>query len=219
MKKQAVVLFVSLLSMSVSAQNTWEKPEDAKPAVTAKEAKEEKSAKAEKKQEEYKYAKYLAGAVPVVDGYVQWTLSIDCPNKSAQEIYDKVYEYMKKLTTSEGQLEGSQIALVNKAEHSIVTTVREWLEFKKTFLSHDRSKVSYALKSDCKNGHLDVTLSRIVFDYTENQGGVWKAEEWITDEEALNKKKTKLLPGSQKFRRKMVDRKDAIFNDLTLLFK
>ena len=38
------------------------------------------------------------------------------------------------------------------------------------------------------------------------------AEEWITDKEAVNKKNTKLYPGSGKFRRKTIDRKDFLFN-------
>ena len=38
-----------------------------------------------------------------------------------------------------------------------------------------------------------------------------KAEEWITDKYALNKKGTKLSRISGKFRRKTIDRKDNIF--------
>ena len=41
-----------------------------------------------------------------------------------------------------------------------------------------------------------------------------KADEWITDKYALNKKKTKLLKGSGKFRRKTIDRKDNIFGKI-----
>ena len=39
----------------------------------------------------------------------------------------------------------------------------------------------------------------------------YKAEEWISDKEAVNKKGTKLYPRSGKFRRKTVDRVEEIF--------
>ena len=38
------------------------------------------------------------------------------------------------------------------------------------------------------------------------------AEGWITDKDAVNKKNTRLFPGSGKFRRKTIDRKDFLFN-------
>ena len=41
------------------------------------------------------------------------------------------------------------------------------------------------------------------------------AEEWITDEEALNKKKTGLNRMSAKFRIKTIDRKDNIFETIS----
>ena len=45
-----------------------------------------------------------------------------------------------------------------------------------------------------------------------NNGMIFKAEEWISDKEALNKDKTKLYPKSGKFRRKTVDRVEEIFD-------
>ena len=47
----------------------------------------------------------------------------------------------------------------------------------------------------------------------EGQNGIlYKAEEWITDKLAVNKKGTRLYPRSGKFRRMTVDRVEAIFN-------
>ena len=60
-------------------------------------------------------------------------------------------------------------------------------------------------------------MSRIYYRYEEEQndgGRVYKAEEWITDDNALNRKKTRLLPLSAKFRRKTIDRKDQIFDTI-----
>jgi len=47
----------------------------------------------------------------------------------------------------------------------------------------------------------------------------YKAEEWITDQYGLNKKKTKLARVSGKFRRKTIDRVDYLFNRFTQLLQ
>ena len=44
-----------------------------------------------------------------------------------------------------------------------------------------------------------------------SQAQTYRAEQWITDKEALNKAGTKLLRIPGKFRRFTIDRKDAIF--------
>ncbi|MBQ1645356.1 MAG: hypothetical protein II052_00510, partial [Prevotella sp.] len=68
------------------------------------------------------------------------------------------------------------------------------------------------------DGHANVTLSRISYQYEQDrpdsQGVETVAEEWITDESALNKKKTKLARYTGKFRRKTIDRKDNIFETI-----
>lgn len=204
--------------LTVLAQSNWERPADAAPITKAEKAKTAKTKLSKAERD----AKYLAGAVTEVNGKVQWDLDVDAPGKSAEQIYNAVYDYLKALTSAENQLEGSQVALVNKAEHSIVATVKEWLVFKENAISIDRAATSYVLSAVCKDNHLSVTLTRIIFDYTENvptREGIFRAEEWITDKEALNKKGTKLLPGCARFRRKMCDRKDEIFNGLKSLME
>ena len=52
-------------------------------------------------------------------------------------------------------------------------------------------------------------------DRTDTEGMNVTAEEWITDEEALNKKKTGLNRMSAKFRIKTIDRKDNIFDTIS----
>ena len=42
----------------------------------------------------------------------------------------------------------------------------------------------------------------------------YKAEEWITNKYAVNKKGTKLLPISGKFRRKTVDRMNELMGNI-----
>lgn len=198
---------------SMSAQNVWEKPEIEQKKEVAKPQKEAVQAP-------LKDQKYLLGAVPEVDGKVTFTLEKDIPGKSAEDIYNQMLAFLQKFTSEENQLEGSAVSLVNKQEHIIVATVKEWLVFKNQALSLDRTKFFYALIAECKDGHLKLTMNRINYLYDESiKGGTrYKAEEWISDREAVNKKGTRLLPLSGKFRRKTIDRKDNIFQQVDRLF-
>ena len=206
--KKLIVLMMLALPMSVIAQNVWEKP------------KEEKVEKAEEVKKPNKDEKYLRGAVPIVDGDVQWTLDVDVPGKSAQDIYDKMFKTLTDLTKSEGQLEGSAVTLVNKQDHIVVANVREWLLFSSSLLSLDRTKFYYTLIARCSDGHLNMTMNRISYKYDEERTNqVYKAEEWISDDAAVNKKNTKLYRGSAKFRRKTIDRKDQIFETIRNVLK
>ena len=63
-------------------------------------------------------------------------------------------------------------------------------------------------------------MSRIRYLYDEyRRPQRLNAEGWITDKEAVNKKNTKLLPLSGKFRIKTIDRKDFLFNKFENLLK
>ena len=50
--------------------------------------------------------------------------------------------------------------------------------------------------------------------FVANKGTYYSAEEWITDDNAVNKKNTRLYPGTAKFRRKTIDRKDMLFETI-----
>ena len=152
------------------------------------------------------------GIVPEVNGQVIWTEDVNVPGATATELYDKAYAYLTKLTEGSNQLEGSKVALVNKNEHSIIATIREKLIFSSTFLSLDYTQCNYVLQATCKEGLATLSMSRITYSY-DVQGNVtnYTAEKWITDHYSMNKKQTRLLPVSGKFRKATIDRKDSIF--------
>ena len=92
--------------------------------------------------------------------------------------------------------------------------------FKKTALTLDKTRFLYVLEVACKDGSADVSLSRIRYLYEEERNPQHiRAEEWITDKEAVNKKNTRLYPYSGKFRRKTIDRKYFWFNKIETLLK
>ena len=208
--KKIIIALIALFPLIANAQNVWEKPTDA--PQQKKKALIEKNAANED-------PKYLAGAIPMVDGKIVFTLDQDVPGKSAQQIYDIIYNVLSEMTKEEGQFKESQVALVNKQDHIIAARFKEWLVFQNTFLSLDRTVFNYTVIATCTDGHANVTISRMSYQYeqdrTDTQGIETVAEEWITDESALNKKKTKLAKYTGKFRRKTIDRKDNIFETIT----
>lgn len=208
--KKLIAFALALVPMLGMAQsNVWEIPDQ--PQQQAKVVKKKEAAPKVD-------PKYLAGAVPEVNGEVVFTLDKDVPGMSADSIYDKVYAVISEIV-EEGKGSGLQpqarIAAVNKAEHTIAARVKEWLVFTSNFISLDRTEFNYTLIARSKDGHVSVKMERISYAYEMNRkdaaGMKEKAEDWITDKHALNKKQTKLSPLSGKFRRKTIDRKDNIF--------
>lgn len=193
----AIIMCVPILS---TAQNTWEMPDK------------------ETEAKENPDLKYLAGAVPVVDGRVTFAATIEAPGKSAEQIYRIMRKYMISMTHEENQLEKSRLAIDDSVSHKLCGTYQEWLVFKSTALSLDRTRFMYNILADCHDGKVDVKLTRIYYLYEEERDPqTYKAEEWITDEHGLRKNKDKLARITGKFRRKTIDRKDYLFNKFTSL--
>ena len=164
-------------------------------------------------------AKYLKGAVPEVNGQVVFSKHIEAPGKTAAQVYDIMLQYMERLCKTSNQIE-SKLVITDTGKREIVGAYQEWLVFKKSALSLDQTRFFYALRAQCSDGAADVELMRIRYLYEEERAPQrMSAEEWITDKEAVNKKNTKLLPISGKFRRKTIDRKDYLFNKFESLLK
>ncbi len=201
--KKILISMMMCLPMYGMAQNTWEMPKAAKSGVAVNPD-----------------AKYLAGAVPVVDGRVTFSTTIEAPGKSAKQIYDILLAYMTQMTKEEGQFEQSRIARADTATWEIGGSYQEWLVFVRKPLNLDRTRLFYTLIAKCADGKADVEMTRIYYLYDEERDPqTYKAEEWITDEYGLKKKKDKLSRVSGKFRKKTIDRKDYIFGQLTELLK
>lgn len=168
--------------------------------------------------------KYLAGAIQLnADGKVEFVLDTQANGKSADEIYNIVFQYMSKLIKNEQNI-NSRIALVNrnnKNKQIIACIMDEWFVFNQSFISLDRSETKYQLVATISDNHLHLSMTRIVFNYEEGRSTGFKepAENVITDKYALTKKKNDLAKIYGKFRRGTIDRKDQIFNNLTKLVR
>jgi hypothetical protein len=96
--------------------------------------------------------------------------------------------------------------------------IQQNLIFKNTALVTDLTKINYNLNFAVKevNGKkvCTVTMTDISYVYEEERegGGSFTAEEWITDDEAFNRNKTKFLKTTGKFRIKTIDLFEMIAN-------
>jgi colicin import membrane protein len=196
MKKLLIAILMAMPMLAAAQDNTWEKIEQAQPEQVNRDA------------------KYLEeNAVPVVDGKVCWETDINAPGKSKAQIYNILLAQMEKMVTEPNQIKNSNVAIKNADTQQLGAVFHEWLVFKNAALSLDRTQMNFLLVADCKDGSVHVKMTHITYDYDlERDPMHYAAESWITDKYCVNKKHTKLLPVSGKFRRKTIDRKDFIFN-------
>ena len=202
-----MIAFTALLPIALWAQdNTWERPEVEEEVVEVKKAVN-------------RDAKYLKGAVTEENGKVVFTTTIEAPGKTSDQIFDIVKNYLTKMTGEKNQ-HFARVVVDNKESHELGATYDEWLVFKSSALALDQTRMLYVLKANCADGKATITMSNIRYIYDEARKPLhYTAEEWISDKEALNKKGTRLLPLSGKFRRKTIDRKDFLFNKFESLLK
>lgn len=174
-------------------------------------------------------AKYLKGAVPVENGIVTFSKSFSVPGQTDAQLYESMLFYVKDNLVARG-IEDAWTRMLSdgKEDGTITARVEEWMVFSKKFLSLDRCRLRYQIIVTADNGKVDMTVTQISYLYGEEwsenkptgQGGeIYRAEEWITDEHALNAKGTKVLSGSGKFRRHTIDRMKEIFDNAMDMFE
>lgn len=164
-------------------------------------------------------SKYLKGAVPEVNGVVTFQKSVSVAGKDSKMIQQDVLKFVQDSIVATS-IQGLRTRIVSDgaADGNIVARVEEYMIFKKQALNLDRTRFRYQLTAKITNGNVDLEISQISYYYNEDMQGengtTFKAEEWISDAEALNKAGTKLYPRSSKFRRKTVDRANAILQKI-----
>ena len=159
-------------------------------------------------------SKYLKGAVPEQNGIVTFKQTFSVPGKTQAQIYAVMLNYVKGLVAN-GRQE-LRTRLISDVDNTVVANVEEIMTFKKKFLNWDHTYFRYLISATCSaDGKVTLIITQISYLYgfdIEGRGGEnYKAEEWISDGAAMNKKQTKLYPRSGKFRRKTIDRVAEIF--------
>ena len=163
--------------------------------------------------------RYMAGAVPEVNGKVVLTRTVEVPaGLTLQEVMNRVDAWLVRCTKDERMHYNQRLpkAADNELQHSYSME----LTFSKSFLAHDFAELAYVLAVRYDGGQLIMEMSHINYKYNENNKlNKYTAEEMIVDKYALNKKKTKLVFGFKKFRMKTIDLLDELQVSLQNEFK
>lgn len=171
---------------------------------------------------------YMQGAVPEVGGKVVYETTISAPGKSKAELFSLVSSWANlRYTPSQGRgewtdanfynnTEDARMTKAEKTEGAIVCRGAEEMIFSNKALAKDYTYVYYLLNIDVKDGAVNFKMHDITYIYaggSERPERV-KAEEWITDAEAINNK-GELRRISGKFRVKTVDLKNELIKEIT----
>ena len=163
--------------------------------------------------------RYMAGAVPEVDGKVVLTRTVDVPaGLTLQEVMIRVDAWLIRCTKDERMHYNQR--LPKRADNELQHSYSMELTFSKSFLAHDFAEMAYVLAVRYDGGQIIMEMSHINYKYNENNKlNKYTAEEMIIDKYALNKKKTKLIYGFKKFRMKTIDLLDELQISLQNEFK
>lgn len=166
---------------------------------------------AQDKEEVQDMSKYLVGAVPVVDGKVVFSREFIAPGLSKEEIFNINMAWIEN--TLKENKNKSGIVYSDSTKGTIAGISEHHLVFKSSAFSLDRATVTYRIILTAENGECKMEISGIKYLYDGSQKNIpdrYNAEEWITDEFALNKTKTKIAYGAGKFRTKTIDKVDEL---------
>lgn len=213
------ILFAALLisqAVAMQAQNTWEMTEEEKQELT------QQKQKKQKKETPQIDSKYAVGSVTLVDGKVEFEKTINIPGKTKQEIQKIIKTTLLEWLEEPNQIVNdaggklSQLTYDKPDEGLVAARFYENLVFKRQALSLDQTDFDFQIVAVCSDGKTVVKMNRMRYTYEADRPGGFSspAEEVITDEYALNKKQTKLSRIYGKFRKKTIDRKDYMFNEL-----
>lgn len=168
-----------------------------------------------KKNNNVTEAQYHLGAVPVVNGKVAFEEVIQAEGLSAEEIETRVNEWIKRRFTKPTVIRSMRFD--SEQPNTTIVKSEEYIVFKNTFLVLSRARIYYYLTITAEDGQCTFNMSRITYWYDDEdeKGGIkMKAENWITDEMAFNKK-GRLKKFEGKFRRKTIDLKELLIEELT----
>ncbi len=168
-----------------------------------------------KKSEKITEEAYAEGKVPVINGKVTFEAEIPADGLTAKQVEERVNNWI-----AERYVKPTVISVKRFESEKPNTTIikgEEYIVFKNTFFVLSRARMYYYLTLTAADGKCSFHLSRITYWYDDEdeKGGLKMiAEEWITDDNAFNKKgKLKRFEG--KFRRKTIDLKEHLISELT----
>lgn len=156
-------------------------------------------------------AKYLEGAVPVIDGKVVFQKEVTVPNLTSEQIFQRIQSWMKERFSREG----CHLVYQNAERGQLAAIGEEYIEFSRTTLALDRAHIRYQMTVRINDHTCLAQLQNISYTYSvvyQREPEKYEAETWITDKYALHKGKLNRISG--KFRRKTIDFAEDLFTGL-----
>lgn len=172
------------------------------------------SAQLFKKRSKVVEPQYQAGAVSVVNGKVAFDEFIPAEGMTAAEIEEKVNSWITRRYVEPTVISAKRYE--SEQPNTAIVKGEEYIVFKNTFLVLSRARIYYYLTITAEDGGCRFNMSRITYWYDDedDKGGIhMKAENWITDEMAFDKKGG-LKKFEGKFRRKTIDLKNQLAEEL-----
>lgn len=161
-------------------------------------------------------AKYLAGAVPEIDGKIVFSRTITVNNNiSSKDLFQLMDKWAKDNYTSDSDSK-NRVLLSDEADLSIACLGDNKLVFKKNAFVLDQASMIYQLILNIEKGKCEAVIRNIKYDYPSESKSLLPAEDVISDETALDQKKGKLYKRFDKFRIHTVDSVNGIFNSIDL---
>ena len=172
------------------------------------------SAQLFKKKDRTVEPQYQAGTVTMQNGKVTFEEKIPAEGLSAAEVEKRINNWIDSR-----YVEPTIISVKRYESENPGTTIikgEEYIVFTRKFFVLSSARIYYYLTLTAADGYCNFNMSRITYWYDDQdeKGGLkMKAEEWITDEYAFNKKGG-LKKFEGKFRRKTIELKDILINEL-----
>ena len=163
--------------------------------------------------------KYGKGAVPEDEnGNVYFSQTVKIPDNMSEDICYEILLNWAKGRFAMPYAQAGRILNEDAQARRFIFHVDQTIVFKSTAFVADESKISYNFSVAVKNGSFTMTMTDIRYRYEEGREGggkIFPAEDWITDKEAYNRKGTKFLKSTGKFRVKTIDLKELLFQKAT----
>ena len=158
--------------------------------------------------------KYGKGAVPQDEnGTVYFTRTADIPQGISEDQCYAILLNWAKGRFAQPYAQSGRILNEDADAKRFIFHVDQKIVFKSSAFSLDESRITYNFSATIKDGKYTLKMTDIKYRYEEGREGskTFPAEDWITDKEAYNKKGSKFLKSTGKFRVKTIDLKDILF--------
>ncbi len=170
-------------------------------------------------QENADMEKYLnKDAVPVIDGKVVFSEKVDIlDGHSVEQVGAIATKWLEGLLAG---FDSPRNRIVLSKDNRIAATGYAEVIFTNNAISLDRANMNCVIIVNYSASECSVSIERIKYDYNNaGKSESYLAEDYITYENAVNKKGTKLSAITGKFRKGTIDKKDEIFKSFKEAFK